>query len=137
MHHPRRRTHSVLVHNAVVRRLLLVLAVSLTALTPGTVSAADWPTYHGDNTRQGNDSLDLGDSLGKLLHGRLAHVNLIPYNPIPGDPYQATLPAQVEAFKRRIKSQGVECTVRDTRGRNIDAACGQLRAEAEAILTPT
>jgi 23S rRNA (adenine2503-C2)-methyltransferase len=84
-----------------------------------------------------NDSLELGDGLGKLLHGRLAHVNLIPYNPIPGDPYQATTPAHIEAFKRRIKSHGVECTVRDTRGRNIDAACGQLRAEAEAILSPT
>jgi hypothetical protein len=43
-----------------VRRLVLVLAVSLTAFTPATVSAADWPTYHGDNTRQGNDSFDLG-----------------------------------------------------------------------------
>ena len=84
-----------------------------------------------------NDSLELGDGLGRLLHGRLVHVNLIPYNPIPGDPYQATPPAQIEAFKRRIKSHGVECTVRDTRGRNIDAACGQLRAEAEGILTRT
>jgi 23S rRNA (adenine2503-C2)-methyltransferase len=84
-----------------------------------------------------NDSLDLADSLGKLVHGRLAHVNLIPYNPIPGDPYRATPPAQIEAFRRRIRSHVVECTVRDTRGRNIDAACGQLRAEAEGILAPT
>jgi 23S rRNA (adenine2503-C2)-methyltransferase len=84
-----------------------------------------------------NDSLDLADSLGKLVHGRLAHVNLIPYNPIPGDPYRATPPSQIEAFRRRIRSHGVECTVRDTRGRNIDAACGQLRAEAQGILAPT
>jgi 23S rRNA (adenine2503-C2)-methyltransferase len=82
-----------------------------------------------------NDGLELADSLGKLLHGRLVHVNLIPYNPIPGDPYQATTAAGIEAFKRRIRSHGVQSTVRDTRGRNIDAACGQLRAEAEGILS--
>jgi hypothetical protein len=44
----------------VVRRFLLVLAVSLVACTPATASAADWPTYHGDNTRQGNDVSDPG-----------------------------------------------------------------------------
>ena len=78
-----------------------------------------------------NDSLALADALGTLLRRRLAHVNLIPYNPIPGDPYRATTPAQIEAFRARVKSHGVECTVRDTRGRKIDAACGQLRAEAQ------
>ena len=77
-----------------------------------------------------NDSLDLGDQLGSLLSGRLAHVNLIPYNTIPGDPYQATPPRHIEAFRRRVKARGIECTVRDTRGRDIDAACGQLRAQA-------
>ena len=86
---------------------------------------------------QVNDSLALGDQLGELLHGHLAHVNLIPYNPIPGDPYQATPPSHIEAFKRRVKFHGVECTVRDTRGRDIDAACGQLRAEARGLLAQT
>jgi 23S rRNA (adenine2503-C2)-methyltransferase len=87
--------------------------------------------------RHVNDSLELGDSLGELLHGHLAHVNLIPYNPIPGDPYEATRQGHIEAFRRRVKSQGVECTIRDTRGRDIDAACGQLRAEARGLLAQT
>jgi 23S rRNA (adenine2503-C2)-methyltransferase len=84
-----------------------------------------------------NDGLELGDSLGRLLHGRLAHVNLIPYNPIPGDPYRASPRTQIEAFRNKVKSHGIECTVRDTRGRSIDAACGQLRAEVEADLART
>ncbi len=79
-----------------------------------------------------NDSMSLADALGTLLRRRLAHVNLIPYNPIPGDPFRATPPAQIEAFRAHVKGHGVECTVRDTRGRRIDAACGQLRAEAQA-----
>ena len=84
-----------------------------------------------------NDGLELGDSLGRLLHGHLAHVNLIPYNAIPGDPYRASPRAQIEAFRNKVKSHGIECTVRDTRGRSIDAACGQLRAEAEGALEQT
>src|SRR5258708_5732549 len=79
-----------------------------------------------------NDGIPMAEALGTLLRRRLAHVNLIPYNPIPGDPYRATPAAQIEAFRARVKSHGVECTVRDTRGRKIDAACGQLRAEARA-----
>ncbi len=77
-----------------------------------------------------NDSLELADQLGSLLAGTLAHVNLIPYNAIPGDPYQSTPPGHIDAFRRRVKAHGIECTVRDTRGRDIDAACGQLRASA-------
>jgi 23S rRNA (adenine2503-C2)-methyltransferase len=77
-----------------------------------------------------NDALELADRLGGLLGGRLAHVNLIPYNAIPGDPYEATPTKHIDAFRRRVRRHGVECTVRDTRGREIDAACGQLRATA-------
>jgi 23S rRNA (adenine2503-C2)-methyltransferase len=75
-----------------------------------------------------NDALELADDLGTRLAGRLAHVNLIPYNAIPGDPYRSSPADRIDAFRRRIKAHGVECTVRDTRGRDIDAACGQLRA---------
>jgi 23S rRNA (adenine2503-C2)-methyltransferase len=80
--------------------------------------------------RDVNDTPELGDSLGRLLSGRLAHVNVIPYNAIPGDPYQSTTGDRIEAFRRVVRRHGVECTVRDTRGRDIDAACGQLRASA-------
>jgi 23S rRNA (adenine2503-C2)-methyltransferase len=80
-----------------------------------------------------NDGDALASDLGRLLRGHLAHVNLIPFNPIPGDPYQASGTARIQAFRERVREVGgIECTVRDTRGRRIDAACGQLRAEAMA-----
>ncbi|HEV3231546.1 MAG TPA: 23S rRNA (adenine(2503)-C(2))-methyltransferase RlmN [Candidatus Dormibacteraeota bacterium] len=79
-----------------------------------------------------NDGDALADDLGRLLRRRLAHVNLIPYNPIPGDPYQSSSKSRIDAFRKRVEAAGVACTVRDTRGRRIDAACGQLRAEALA-----
>ncbi|GAC1332962.1 MAG: 23S rRNA (adenine(2503)-C(2))-methyltransferase RlmN [Candidatus Dormibacteria bacterium] len=78
-----------------------------------------------------NDSPALADQLGALLKGRLAHVNLIPYNAIPGDPFRGSPPPVIAEFRRRVRALGIECTVRDTRGRDIAAACGQLRAEAE------
>ena len=83
-----------------------------------------------------NDSAAMGDELGRLLHGHLAHVNLIPYNAIPGDPFRGAAPAAIAEFRRRVRDHGVECTVRDTRGRDIAAACGQLRAEAEDAEQP-
>ncbi|HEV1997150.1 MAG TPA: 23S rRNA (adenine(2503)-C(2))-methyltransferase RlmN [Candidatus Dormibacteraeota bacterium] len=80
-----------------------------------------------------NDSPALADDLGGLLHGHLAHVNLIPYNAIPGDPFKGATSEAIAEFRRRVRDHGVECTVRDTRGRDIAAACGQLRAEAEVV----
>ena len=77
-----------------------------------------------------NDAPERADQLGRLLRGRLAHVNLIPYNPIPGDPYRASSPRDIEVFRGRVRQHDIECTVRDTRGRDIAGACGQLRAEA-------
>ena len=57
------------------------------------------------------------------------HVNLIPLNPTPGSEWDAS-PKPVRARVRPAGSaQGVSCTVRDTRGREIAAACGQLAAE--------
>ena len=75
-----------------------------------------------------NDQGWRADLLGDLLFGRLAHVNLIPLNPTPGSAWDAS-PKQVEReFVRRLSARGVAVTVRDTRGREIDGACGQLAA---------
>jgi 23S rRNA (adenine2503-C2)-methyltransferase len=75
-----------------------------------------------------NDQGWRADLLGDLLVGRLAHVNLIPLNPTPGSAWDAS-PKQVEReFVRRLSARGVAVTVRDTRGREIDGACGQLAA---------
>jgi 23S rRNA (adenine2503-C2)-methyltransferase len=78
--------------------------------------------------RDVNDQPWRADLLGELLAPRLAHVNLIPLNPTPGSQWDAS-PKRVEReFVRRLEQHGVAVTVRDTRGREIDGACGQLAA---------
>jgi len=78
-----------------------------------------------------NDQPWRADLLGKKLHralGPLAHVNLIPLNPTPGSQWDASPKPAEREFVRRVRAAGVSCTVRDTRGREIAAACGQLAA---------
>ncbi|HET6878112.1 MAG TPA: 23S rRNA (adenine(2503)-C(2))-methyltransferase RlmN [Jatrophihabitans sp.] len=78
--------------------------------------------------REVNDQPERAELLGDLLAPRLAHVNLIPLNPTPGSPWDAS-PKRIEReFVRRLEARGVPVTVRDTRGRDIDGACGQLAA---------
>ncbi|MDQ1751199.1 MAG: rRNA (adenine2503-C2)-methyltransferase [Pseudonocardiales bacterium] len=76
-----------------------------------------------------NDQGWRADLLGELLSGRLAHVNLIPLNPTPGSKWDASPKPVQEEFVRRVAAYGVSITVRDTRGREIDGACGQLAAK--------
>jgi 23S rRNA (adenine2503-C2)-methyltransferase len=57
-----------------------------------------------------------------------AFVNLIPFNPIPYQSWSASEPTRIAAFAARLERRGVTVAVRETRGRDIDAACGQLRA---------
>ena len=83
--------------------------------------------------RDVNDQPWRADLLGRMLREqlttRLVHVNLIPLNPTPGSEWDASpLPVQDE-FVARVRAAGVACTVRDTRGREIAAACGQLAAD--------
>ena len=75
-----------------------------------------------------NDHAWRADLLASLLAGRLAHVNLIPLNPTPGSKWTASDPAVAAEFQRRLASAGIPVTVRDTRGTEIDGACGQLAA---------
>lgn len=79
--------------------------------------------------RDVNDQPWRATRLGELLAGRLAHVNLIPLNPTPGSRWDASPKPVEREFVRRLRSAGVTTTVRDTRGRDIDGACGQLAAE--------
>jgi 23S rRNA (adenine2503-C2)-methyltransferase len=78
--------------------------------------------------RNVNDQPWRADLLGRLLAGRLAHVNLIPLNPTPGSRWDASPKPVEREFVRRLRAAGVPTTVRDTRGREIDGACGQLAA---------
>ncbi|MCH9667182.1 MAG: 23S rRNA (adenine(2503)-C(2))-methyltransferase RlmN [Actinomycetia bacterium] len=76
-----------------------------------------------------NDQPWRADLLGKRLRGALgslAHVNVIPLNPTPGSEWDASPKPAEREFVRRVRERGVSCTVRDTRGREIAAACGQL-----------
>lgn len=103
----------------------------------------DAATYYADKTgrrvsieyaliRDVNDAPWRADLLGKKLHkalGSRVHVNLIPLNPTPGSQWDASPKERQDEFVRRVAAQGVPCTVRDTRGQEIAAACGQLAAE--------
>ena len=76
-----------------------------------------------------NDQAWRADLLGRLLKNRNAHVNLIPLNPTPGSKWTASRKEDEETFVRLLETYGVPVTVRDTRGREIDGACGQLAAK--------
>ncbi|PIB74690.1 dual-specificity RNA methyltransferase RlmN [Mycolicibacterium brumae] len=107
--------------------------------------ALDAARYYADQTgrrvsveyaliRDVNDQPWRADLLGKKLRaalGPLVHVNLIPLNPTPGSKWDASPKPAEREFVRRIREQGVTCTVRDTRGQEIAAACGQLAAETD------
>lgn len=80
-----------------------------------------------DINDQGWRAALLGDMLHQAL-GPLVHVNLIPLNPTPGSKWDASPKETEREFVRRVRAAGVSCTVRDTRGRDISAACGQLAA---------
>ena len=75
-----------------------------------------------------NDQSWRSDLLGRLLKNRNAHVNLIPLNPTPGSKWTASRREDEAEFVPILESYGVPVTVRDTRGREIDGACGQLAA---------
>ena len=82
--------------------------------------------------RDVNDQAWRADLLGRRLKGHLVHVNLIPLNPTPGSKWTASRPEDEAEFARRLRAHGIATTVRDTRGREIDAACGQLAAVSGA-----
>lgn len=71
----------------------------------------------------------LGDVLTSYGDWGWVHVNLIPLNPVEGSKWTASRPADEQEFVRRLEEKGVPTTIRDTRGREIDGACGQLAAK--------
>ena len=76
-----------------------------------------------------NDTDLDADAMAELLRGQLAHVNLIPMNPVAHTPWQASPMERIEAFAARLRSAGIQTTIRRNRGQEIGAACGQLAAE--------
>ncbi|MFN8518495.1 MAG: 23S rRNA (adenine(2503)-C(2))-methyltransferase RlmN [Chloroflexota bacterium] len=84
-----------------------------------------------------NDTPEDAHAAAELLRGRLAHVNLIPMNPVAHTPWQPSSPVRIEAFASVLRAVGLSTTVRHNRGVDIGAACGQLAAELAGQPTPT
>ncbi|MGQ9682936.1 MAG: 23S rRNA (adenine(2503)-C(2))-methyltransferase RlmN [Anaerolineae bacterium] len=94
--------------------------------------------YYADRTRRRvsfeyallagiNDALCQADALADRLRGLLCHVNLIPANVIPDLGYEPSPQERVLAFQRRLQQHGITTTIRQSRGADIQAGCGQLR----------
>jgi 23S rRNA (adenine2503-C2)-methyltransferase len=80
-----------------------------------------------------NDSEAEARELVRLIRGIPAKVNLIPFNPWPGSPYQTSTSEAIQRFARIINEAGYASPIRRPRGRDILAACGQLKTESERL----
>ena len=78
-----------------------------------------------------NDSAAEARELVRLIAGLPAKVNLIPFNPWPGSQYETSTPAAVAKFSRIVSDAGISAPVRTPRGRDISAACGQLKTDSK------
>ena len=87
-------------------------------------------TFEYTMIRGVNDGPDLAPALAELALDVRAFVNLIPFNPIPYVDWRPSTPERIRAFASLLEGRGVSVAIRETRGRDIDAACGQLRAHA-------
>lgn len=79
-----------------------------------------------------NDDVELIDPLAQVAARVGAFVNLIPYNPIPYQDWKPSRPERIQAFAEILERRGISVAVRASRGRDIDAACGQLRGHTKA-----
>ena len=80
-----------------------------------------------------NDSVADAHELVRLIHGIPAKVNLIPFNPWPGSPYECSSNNQIHRFAEVVNAAGYSSPVRTPRGRDIMAACGQLKSASERL----
>src|SRR5260221_3695397 len=87
----------------------------------------EWALIRGEN-----DTVEQARQLGRLLHGLLCHVNMIPLNPTGGYDGAPSDPDRVAAFQAELQQWGISSTVRVRRGIDIQAGCGQLKAEVTA-----
>ncbi len=80
-----------------------------------------------------NDTDEQAERLASIAVRLRAHVNLIAMNPTPFTEHLPSTPDRIDRFAARVRSNGGHVTIRDTRGQDIDAACGQLRARAQPV----
>ena len=95
------------------------------------ISIVENPAIEEDFIALKNDQLKLAHQLVKVLQGVPCKVNLIPFNPFPGTPYQRSNPQVVDQFRAILNNAGLIAVTRKTRGDDIDAACGQLVGQVE------
>jgi 23S rRNA (adenine2503-C2)-methyltransferase len=108
---------------------------------PAILEAADFffeqtgrqVTYEYVLLRDLNDSAEHARELARLLRGRRAHVNLIPFNDVEGLPYRRPTDEALAAFVAGLRDADVSVKVRKRKGSEIDAACGQLRRQALTV----
>lgn len=131
---PHQYTLAVSLHSAIqsTRNLLMpgVHKYSLQRLHDALADYTDKtnrrPTYEYAMIDGVNDTNDELEALVAFCEGTLCHVNLIQLNDSPNSKLKPSSPAKVETFLRRLGQAGVEATLRESRGQDIDAACGQL-----------
>jgi len=80
-----------------------------------------------------NDSVNEAKELVRLIEGFPSFVNLIPFNPWPGAPYESSSPRTIQAFMDVIENSNISVCVRATRGQDILAACGQLKTQSQKV----
>ena len=85
------------------------------------------PTYEFAMIEGVNDTEPEMRALCDFCEGTLCHVNLIQLNDIPDSPFKPSSEKKMEDLQRRLQTRGVETTIRNSRGSDIDAACGQLK----------
>ena len=74
-----------------------------------------------------NDTKECANKLASLIFGMNVYVNLIPYNEVREKPFKRSLPSAMKEFFDTLKKRGINVTLREEQGNDIDAACGQLR----------
>jgi 23S rRNA (adenine2503-C2)-methyltransferase len=96
----------------------------------------DYPIQYQWTLLQGiNDSQDEMDGIIRLLRGKFAIMNLIPYNSLDDDQFQRPGADRIHQIMRYLHEHGVLTKVRNSAGQDIDGGCGQLRARAERVAT--
>ena len=88
----------------------------------GQRASLEWTLIAGTN-----DTMELADKLARIARRLRAHINVIALNPTPLSPMQPSTEHRIQRFLGELARAGANATRRDTRGQDIDAACGQLR----------
>jgi 23S rRNA (adenine2503-C2)-methyltransferase len=103
----------------------------LVELAEGYARATGYPVQYQWTLLEGiNDSDEELDGIVKLLAGKYAIMNMIPYNSVPDLPYRRPAWERAEAMARALSRRGVLAKLRQSAGQDVDAGCGQLRARA-------